>query len=157
MGGNSRKCDSLKYPPKLQPTRKLALLRIPDRQFLALFEGHHWSCVSVSSEEVVNTCKYQGRISLWNYTPRFVDPCDQSELCLYVSKRTGLVLLWDRSPPWLWNENAVWNLEARAGLREPKKPAPRPGSHSTVRPFEFGSMPLFWYGTNRSTPSDLRE
>ena len=31
----------LEHSPEFQSTRKLALLRIPDRQFFTFFEGHH--------------------------------------------------------------------------------------------------------------------
>jgi hypothetical protein len=65
---------------------------------------------------------------------RFVSASDQSERYLYVSKRTGPVLVWGQSPPWLSNGNLVWNLKARNGLQEPKKPIPHPGSRLIVCP-----------------------
>ena len=84
--------------------------------------------------------------------PQSANPYDQSERYLCISKGTDSALVWDQSPPWLSNGNPVWNLKARAGLQEPKKPASHPGSRLTVRLPVVGSMAWFQDGTSRSTP-----
>ena len=152
FGDDLRRYGLLEHSPKLQSTRKLTLLRVPNCQLLTLFEGYHYPYALVSAAQAANACKYQGQISLLNCMQRFVNPYDRSERCLYVSKRSGSALVWDQSPPWLSNGNPVWNLKARTGLREPRKPAPHPGSRLAVRPPELGSMAWFQDGTNRSTP-----